>query len=165
VEEVAPAPCSSSATTAPGPHRTGPPLRRSPTAPVLHRTRPPPCRAHTGHQCEGAGWQGGVLPRRERRRSAGSAPQLNKCLSNAEPHEAVLAVRLETGRVFLVHELPVVHAYCRCLNLSTSRGGTRSKVEGEGCHDLEPEGMHEDTRHKIYTGSGSRSSYPTSCLG
>jgi hypothetical protein len=24
--------------------------------------------------------------------------------------------------------------------------------------------MREDTRHKIYTGSGSRSSYPTSCL-
>jgi hypothetical protein len=44
-------------------------------------------------------------------------------------------------------------------------GGTRSKVEGGDRHDLEPEGMHEDTRHKIYTGSGSRSSYPTSCLG
>jgi hypothetical protein len=53
---------------------------------------------------------------------------------------------------------------CRCLNLSTSIGGTRSKVEGGDHHDLEPEGMHEDTRHKIYTGSGSRSSYPTSCL-
>jgi hypothetical protein len=24
--------------------------------------------------------------------------------------------------------------------------------------------MREDARHKIYTGSGSRSSYPTSCL-
>jgi hypothetical protein len=54
---------------------------------------------------------------------------------------------------------------CRCLNLSTSMGGTRSKVEGEDRHDLEPEGLREDTRHKIYTGSGSRSSYPTSCLG
>jgi hypothetical protein len=43
-------------------------------------------------------------------------------------------------------------------------GGTRSKVEGEDRHDLEPEGMREDTRPKIYTGSGSRSSYPTSCL-
>jgi hypothetical protein len=32
-------------------------------------------------------------------------------LSDAEPHEAVLAVGLETRRVFLVHELPVVHAY------------------------------------------------------
>jgi hypothetical protein len=53
---------------------------------------------------------------------------------------------------------------CRCLNLSTSMGGTRSKVEGEDRHDLEPEGTHEDTRHEIYTGSGSRSSYPTSCL-
>jgi hypothetical protein len=54
---------------------------------------------------------------------------------------------------------------CRCLNHSTSMGGTRSKVEGGDRHDLEPEGMREDTRHKIYTGSGSRSSYPTSCLG
>jgi hypothetical protein len=53
---------------------------------------------------------------------------------------------------------------CRCLNLSTSMGGTRSKVEGGDRHDLEPEGLREDTRHKIYTGSGSQSSYPTSCL-
>jgi hypothetical protein len=43
-------------------------------------------------------------------------------------------------------------------------GGTRSKVEGEDRHDREPKGTREDTRHKIYTGSGSRSSYPTSCL-
>jgi hypothetical protein len=54
---------------------------------------------------------------------------------------------------------------CRCLNLSTSMGGTRSKAEGEDRHDLEPEGTREDTRHEIYTGSGSRSSYPASCLG
>jgi hypothetical protein len=54
---------------------------------------------------------------------------------------------------------------CPCLNLSTSMGGTRSKVEGGDRHDLEPEGTREDTRHEIYTGSGSRSSYPTSCLG
>jgi hypothetical protein len=54
--------------------------------------------------------------------------------------------------------------FCRCLNLSTSMGGTHSKVEGDDCHDLEPEGTREDTRHEIYTGSGSRSSYPTSCL-
>jgi hypothetical protein len=54
---------------------------------------------------------------------------------------------------------------CRCLNLSTSMGGTRSKVEDEDRHDLEPEGLRKDTRHEIYTGSGSRSSYPTSCLG
>jgi hypothetical protein len=53
---------------------------------------------------------------------------------------------------------------CRCLNLSTSIGGTRSKVEGGDRHDLEPEGLREDIRHKIYTGSGSQSSYPTSCL-
>jgi hypothetical protein len=53
---------------------------------------------------------------------------------------------------------------CRCLNLSTSMRGTHSKVEGRDRHDLEPEGAREDTRHKIYTGSGSQSSYPTSCL-
>jgi hypothetical protein len=44
---------------------------------------------------------------------------------------------------------------CRCLNHSTSMGGTRSKVEGGDRHDLEPEGTREDTRHEIYTGSGS----------
>jgi hypothetical protein len=54
---------------------------------------------------------------------------------------------------------------CRCLNLSTSMGGTRGKVESGDRHDLEPEGLREDTRHEIYTGSDSRSSYPTSCLG
>jgi hypothetical protein len=53
---------------------------------------------------------------------------------------------------------------CRCLNLLTSIGGTRSKVEGGDRHDLEPKGAREDTRHKIYTGSGSQSSCPTSCL-
>jgi hypothetical protein len=57
-----------------------------------------------------------------------------------------------------------VGASCWCLNHSTSLGGTRSKVEGGDRHDLEPEGTREDTRHEIYTGSGSRSSYPTSCL-
>jgi hypothetical protein len=59
---------------------------------------------------------------------------------------------------------PMVGASCQCLNLLTSIGGTRSKVEGGDRHDLEPEGMREDTRHKVYTGSGSQSSYPTSCL-
>jgi hypothetical protein len=54
--------------------------------------------------------------------------------------------------------------YCRCLNLSTFIGGTRSKVEGGDRHDLEPEGTREDTRHKIYIGLGSQSSYPASCL-
>jgi hypothetical protein len=58
----------------------------------------------------------------------------------------------------------LLQGYCRCLNLSTSMGGTHSKVEGGDRHDLELEGTREDTRHKIYTGSGSRSSYPTSCL-
>jgi hypothetical protein len=57
-----------------------------------------------------------------------------------------------------------VGASCWCLNLSTSMGGTRSKVEGGDRYDLEPEGAREDTRHKIYTGSGNQSSYPTSCL-
>jgi hypothetical protein len=68
----------------------------------------------------------------------------------------------------LTYELPILSRtktiYCRCLNLSTSMGGTRSKVEGGDRHDLEPEGTREDTRHEIYTSSGSRSSYPTSCL-
>jgi hypothetical protein len=59
---------------------------------------------------------------------------------------------------------PTKGSTCRCLNLSTSMWGTRSKEEGGDRHDLEPEGTHEDTRHKIYTGSGSQSSYPTSCL-
>jgi hypothetical protein len=59
---------------------------------------------------------------------------------------------------------PTVGASCRCLNLSTSIGGTRSKVEGGDRHDLELEGIRKNTRHKIYTGSGSQSSYPTSCL-
>jgi hypothetical protein len=59
---------------------------------------------------------------------------------------------------------PTVGASCQCLNLSTSMGGTRNKVEGGDRHDLEPEGSREDTRHKIYTGSGSQSSYLTSCL-
>jgi hypothetical protein len=58
----------------------------------------------------------------------------------------------------------VLRAHYRCLNLSTSMGGTRSKVEGGDLHDLEPEGTCEDTRDKIYTGSSSQSSYPTSCL-
>jgi hypothetical protein len=53
----------------------------------------------------------------------------------------------------------------RCLNLSTSIGGTRSKVEGGDRHDLEPEGVHKDTRHKIYTGSGSQSSIPYVLFG
>jgi hypothetical protein len=61
--------------------------------------------------------------------------------------------------------LMISKGHCRCLNHSTSMGGTHSKVEGGDRHDLEPKGMREDTRNKIYTGSGSRSSYPTSCLG
>jgi hypothetical protein len=60
---------------------------------------------------------------------------------------------------------PTVGASCRCLNLSTSIGGTHSKVEGGGSPDLELEGMREDTRHKIYTGSGSQSSVPYILFG
>jgi hypothetical protein len=44
-------------------------------------------------------------------------------------------------------------------------GGTRSKVEGGDRHDLEPEGMCEDTRHEIYTGSGCQGGEPYVCLG
>jgi hypothetical protein len=60
---------------------------------------------------------------------------------------------------------PTVGASCRCLNLSTSIGGTHSKVEGGGSPDLELEGMREDTRHKIYTRSGSQSSIPYVLFG
>jgi hypothetical protein len=42
-------------------------------------------------------------------------------------------------------------------------GGTRSKVEGGDRHDLEPE-CARGHKTRDYTGSGSRSSYPTSCL-
>jgi hypothetical protein len=76
------------------------------------------------------------------------------------PAEVVLL-----GSVSFLSGPPVYHGeQCRCLNLSTSIGGTRSKVEGGDRYDLEPESMREDTKHKIYTGSGSRSSYHTSCL-
>jgi hypothetical protein len=60
---------------------------------------------------------------------------------------------------------PTVSASFRCLNLSTSIGGTRSKVEGGDRHDLEPEGVRKDTRHKICTGSGSQSSVPYVLFG
>jgi hypothetical protein len=76
---------------------------------------------------------------------------------------AVLITSRKLRHYFQEYSISVV-TDCRCLNHSTSMGGTRNKVEGEDRHDLEPEGMREDTRHKIYTGSGSRSSYPTSCL-
>jgi hypothetical protein len=59
---------------------------------------------------------------------------------------------------------PTVGASCRCLNLWTPIGGTHSKIEGGDRHDLELEGTREDTIHKIYIGSGSQSSYATSCL-
>jgi hypothetical protein len=83
-----------------------------------------------------------------------------------EPH-APSGEELHTGAAFFFRRgmLDGRGQGCRCLNLSTSMGGTHSKVEGGDRHDLEPEGLREDTRHKIYTGSGSRSSYPTSCLG
>jgi hypothetical protein len=44
--------------------------------------------------------------------------------------------------------LGYLHGPCRFLNLSTSMGGTRSKVEGGDRHDLEPAGTHgtQDTR-------------------
>jgi hypothetical protein len=52
----------------------------------------------------------------------------------------------------------------RVLYPATSIGDTRQRVDTRASPDLELEGMREDTRHKIYTGSGSQSSYPTSCL-
>jgi hypothetical protein len=59
---------------------------------------------------------------------------------------------------------PTVGANVGVLCPTTSIGGTRRRVDCGGSPDLELEGMREDTRHKIYTGSGSQSSYPTSCL-
>jgi hypothetical protein len=50
------------------------------------------------------------------------------------------------------------------IQLLTVNRGTRSKKEGGDRHDLEPEGMREDTRHNIYIGLGSQSSYPMSYL-
>jgi hypothetical protein len=44
-------------------------------------------------------------------------------------------------------------------------GGTRRKVEGGDRHDLEPEGMREDTRHKIYTSSGCQGGEPYVLFG
>jgi hypothetical protein len=80
-------------------------------------------------------------------------------------HECLCSTTLNSTDNTICFSVDCMLRACRCLNLSTSIGGARSKVEGEDRHDLEPEGMREDTRHKIYTGSGSRSSYPTSCLG
>jgi hypothetical protein len=54
---------------------------------------------------------------------------------------------------------------CRCLNLSTSIGGTCSKVEGGDRHDLELEGMRKNTGHKIYTGSGCQGGEPHVLFG
>jgi hypothetical protein len=59
----------------------------------------------------------------------------------------------------------MVGASCRCLNLLTSIGGTRSKVEGGNLHDLEPEGLREDTRHEIYTGSDRQGGEPYVLFG
>jgi hypothetical protein len=46
-------------------------------------------------------------------------------------------------------DCPTVGVSCRCLNLSTSTGVTCSKVEGGDRHNLEPEGMCEDTRTRF----------------
>jgi hypothetical protein len=49
---------------------------------------------------------------------------------------------------------------CRSFISDNLHRGTRRRVGGGGSPDLELEGMREDTRHKIYTGSGSQSSVP-----
>jgi hypothetical protein len=38
---------------------------------------------------------------------------------------------------------------------ASSIGGTHRRVDCGGSSDLELKGMREDTRHEIYTGSGS----------
>jgi hypothetical protein len=43
---------------------------------------------------------------------------------------------------------------------TTFIGGTRWRVDGGGSPDLKLEGVRKDTRHKIYTGSGSQRSVP-----
>jgi hypothetical protein len=89
-------------------------------------------------------------------------PNRTRALAGGPSHGGNSAGGAGGNRKIIPHRDP--GGRCRCLNHSTSMGGTRSKVEGGDRHDLEPEGTREDTRLKIYTGSGSQSSYPTSCL-
>jgi hypothetical protein len=102
------------------------------------------------------------------RRKIDSALTGARRLASMDPGEStsrlILLTRVPSNSPDDRDDGPTVGASCRCLNLSTSMGGTRNKVEGGDRHDREPEGTREDTRHKIYTGSGSRSSYPMSYL-
>jgi hypothetical protein len=62
-------------------------------------------------------------------------------------------------------DLPTVGANVGVLYPATSIRGTRRRVDSGGSPDLELEGMREDTRHDIYTGSGSQSSVPYVLFG
>jgi hypothetical protein len=46
-----------------------------------------------------------------------------------------------------------VGANVRFVYLAITIGGTRQRVDSGGSPDLEPKGMHEDIRHKIYIAS------------
>jgi hypothetical protein len=48
---------------------------------------------------------------------------------------------------------------------ASSIGGTHRRVDCGGSSDLELKGMREDTRHEIYTGSGSQCSVPYVLFG
>jgi hypothetical protein len=60
---------------------------------------------------------------------------------------------------------PTVGANVGVLCPTTSIRGTRQRVDSGGSPDMELEGMREDTRHEIYTGSGSQSSVPYVLFG
>jgi hypothetical protein len=55
---------------------------------------------------------------------------------------------------------PIVGVNVGVLYPATSIRDTRRRVDSGGSPNLEIKGMHEDTRHKIYTSSGSQSSVP-----
>jgi hypothetical protein len=53
------------------------------------------------------------------------------------------------------NDCPMVGANIGVFCPASSIGGTHRRVDCGGSSDLELKGMREDTRHEIYTGSGS----------
>jgi hypothetical protein len=90
------------------------------------------------------------------------AEALEEQLVKVRKHSAMLQSKLDCA--FTQYHNEVQDMQVSVFKPLDLHGSTRSKVEGGDRHDLEPEGTREDTRHKIYTGLGSQSSYPTSCL-
>jgi hypothetical protein len=81
-------------------------------------------------------------------------------------HETALALLIGPSNSSNDHDdCPRVGANVGVLCPATSIGGTCQRVDGGGSPDPELEGMHEDTRHKIYIGSGSQSSVPYVVFG